>query len=515
MNNVIMAEYFNKVSYKWLSRNFSLSSNDAKRLLQEFVEKHGSELEVIYALSGWLKDNSQVYQISLVSGPKLAEVKCRFENGCSIQVYSVQACIPNDPAALWNAEFAQAEELFDQPSSVKNCLRDNRFCGVSNSFVKHHATGESGVAPELPKIGVTASSKTNGAALQVSLVPQAQERQQQKPSPKLGHQASTMASTDNKIGKNAPEVHAQAGKPNADKVTAVPAIKKKGQNEKSSSGAGGSLANLWGRATAKSKSSVPSAEAATVIPNPIVNAEAQICAQEALDTASSDDDGQLICKRESNGEGTRKRRVVFNDSDDEDDYENIVNLASPDVPKRQPILDLKPEVGNSDVEKDNLNVVKNEENLEIKKENASKSDSGLLLEDSKAASKSKITKTTSPEKIQSHSLAGLDHTHKRDKASDAETTSPKRKKVLKTYIDERGREVTEVVWEGQTADNKNTEKKAIANVVENRPQAASRPPAFGSAVQSKQTGIVGSKKPARSSGKDLKRGTILSFFKKG
>lgn len=42
------------------------------RLLQEFVEKHDGGLEVVYALSGWLKSSRRSYHIRLVSGPKLA-----------------------------------------------------------------------------------------------------------------------------------------------------------------------------------------------------------------------------------------------------------------------------------------------------------------------------------------------------------------------------------------------------------------------------------------------------------
>ena len=54
------------------------------RLLWEFVEKHGSgrgsgsgggsglELEVVYTLSGWLKNDSSNYHITLVSSPKLS-----------------------------------------------------------------------------------------------------------------------------------------------------------------------------------------------------------------------------------------------------------------------------------------------------------------------------------------------------------------------------------------------------------------------------------------------------------
>lgn len=44
------------------------------RLLQEFVDKHGHELEVIYQLSGWLKGNPQSYHVKLASGLKLAGI---------------------------------------------------------------------------------------------------------------------------------------------------------------------------------------------------------------------------------------------------------------------------------------------------------------------------------------------------------------------------------------------------------------------------------------------------------
>lgn len=62
----------------------------------------------------------------LLSSDFHAEAKLEFDGSCSVQVYSVQASIPNDPAALWNAEYVQAEELFKQ-RSLDNCLRDNRY----------------------------------------------------------------------------------------------------------------------------------------------------------------------------------------------------------------------------------------------------------------------------------------------------------------------------------------------------------------------------------------------------
>jgi DNA polymerase delta subunit 3 len=60
-----------------------------------------------------------------------AVTKQEFNYSCSIQIYSVQASIPKDTAVLWNPEFVQAEELFNQPFDEDNCLRDNRYSTFS------------------------------------------------------------------------------------------------------------------------------------------------------------------------------------------------------------------------------------------------------------------------------------------------------------------------------------------------------------------------------------------------
>lgn len=49
-----------------------LASSCFSRLLQEFVEKHGNGLEVVYSLSGWLKNTPSTYHIRIVSSPILA-----------------------------------------------------------------------------------------------------------------------------------------------------------------------------------------------------------------------------------------------------------------------------------------------------------------------------------------------------------------------------------------------------------------------------------------------------------
>lgn len=64
-----------------------------------------------------------------------AEAKQEFDDTCSVQVYSVQTCIPKDSASLWNAEFIQAEDLFKQAPTINNCLRDNRYASALNCLL--------------------------------------------------------------------------------------------------------------------------------------------------------------------------------------------------------------------------------------------------------------------------------------------------------------------------------------------------------------------------------------------
>ncbi|KAB1216429.1 DNA polymerase delta subunit 3 [Morella rubra] len=529
------------VSYKWLSRNYLVSSNAAKRLLQEFVEKHGSGLEVVYTLSGWLKSGPPNYHIRLVSGPKLAEAEQEFDGSCSVQVYSVQTSIPKDPAALWNAEYVQAEELFKQHTTVDNCLRDNslgsyfklggyhsyeplgrqqsffRFCGISNSFVKRSVEGTPvSISNQLPK---TAGSPGHlSSVYQNTKVPQSQQTKVQQPSQK-----------DVKSEYNGTGIHGHNAKPPADKekVLPVPLGKKSVQNGKNPSGAEGSLANFWGRASAKSKDCVPAGNN-NIIPNATgwypfrfiacFSAEADICAREAVEVCSSDDDGRDVnFKRASSGEGGRKRRVVFYFSDeDEEENKDAVNLASP---KSKSSLDQKQSTKIPALEKSNMNFDEEIEDKPKVKEGIadSKESNQPLREESSVTGKSTKTVSSSDEKVQS-CIPEID-VNKKDTPTVAAPSSPKRRKVLKTRIDVRGREVTEVIWEGKETEVKKadsstttkTENSALANTV-NRPPAAKKSPATGNTAPSNPTGKAGSKKAGNL--KDPKQGNILSFFKR-
>ncbi|XP_011082779.1 uncharacterized protein LOC105165459 isoform X1 [Sesamum indicum] len=505
------------VSYKWLSRNFLVSSNAAKRLLQEFVEKYGNGLEVIYSLSGWLKNNPSTYHITLVPKHKLSDAKQEFDENCSIQVYSVQACLPKDPATLWNHEFVQAEDLFKQPLTLDNCLRDNRFCGVSNSFVKRSVGPAGGAAfftgtQQVKTPGGLGLAKSHSVQ-QTKAVPQPQQTNLQQSGPNAGVPSPDIAKTvktESHVKVDRVQGAQLAG--DKEKVSQLHSNNRKDQSDKNSSGSGGALASMWGRASAKSKPDAPLGQANNSRQNSAASAEAQIFVCESVEYGSSDEDGQdFNIKRTSNGEGGRKRRVVFDYSDEEDEYRDAISLASPDPPKKSALCSkgrsdaLGPGCNLSFEEKENkpkVNEVK-EAGVEAKQH---------LGEKVSATSKSKKAESPTSEKNLNH-VPETDASLK-DKVADA---GPKRRKVLKTRIDERGREVTEVVWEGEEPDTKsdsNSGKVAETNTVKNainRPPVARKSPAVGNSAPANQAGKAGNKKAGN---KDPKQGNILSFFKK-
>ncbi|XP_026385913.1 uncharacterized protein LOC113281400 isoform X1 [Papaver somniferum] len=506
----LVSDKLQVVSYKWLSRNFSVSSNDAKRLLQELAEKHGNEMEVIYTLSGWLKKNPTVYRIRLVSAPKLSDIKDEFEDNYSAQVYSVQACIPKDPAAIWSAEFIQSEELFDQPNSAENCLRDNRFCGVLNSYVKRNLNESSiGVAPPQPKrapVTVPARSNTSNQTISSSKLQLVKQE-----TLKTG-QSSTVVASAEEVKNTGSSVNILAGKTDSgrEKEVVPPANKTKSQSDKTSSGSGGSLTNLWGRAKSK-PCSPPSTDEA--VPCPVVTSEARVRPREAVEAISSDDDDDQIVnrRRSSNGERSRKRRVVL-DYSDEEDCEGAVNLASPDPPRKQLDSNFK-KTANLALEKNHLDFDEQKEDLnEIKQEKAAERDSRVPPKHDSNITKSSSTGISFPNKTES--CFDLDGVNKKNAAMKATPNSPKRKKVLKTRIDERGREVSEVVWEGEDKNTKSNDKSTTTVSPENRPLAAKKSPALGSIAQSNPVSKAGAKKTGKGAVKDAKQGNILSFFKK-
>lgn len=150
------------------------------------------------------------------------------------------------------------------------------------------------------------------------------------------------------------------------------------------------------------------------------------------DDSSGDEDKQMNFKRGSNGDGNnRKRRVVIDYSDEEDEIKDAVSLASPDPPKKQVSVDSK-----KSSKKTTALENKSLDFDELKEEKVKVSDidaKNILKEENHDK---KIVKPISNEKI----CPEKDDVEQKAKGSDAAQKATKKRKVLKTRIDERGRE---------------------------------------------------------------------------
>ena len=130
----------------------------------------------------------------------------------------------------------------------------SRFCAILNSFVTLNVEGAPlSTAGSLPKTKLSAEPSKVNLAHQGSVIPKQQQNKVEQSSPRVGLQAPNVVK-DVKSESNGIGVTHQPNKPPADKEKVVlPANKKKVQSDKSSSASGGSLANLWGCASVKSK----------------------------------------------------------------------------------------------------------------------------------------------------------------------------------------------------------------------------------------------------------------------
>ena len=129
-----------------------------------------------------------------------------------------------------------------------------RFCGVSNSFVKRNAEGAAGAntAPQAKDAGVLGQA-VGSSAKQTGSILQPQKEKSEQAISKSAFQSSSVTASSTKTDRSIPcDVQTKE----SDKDNSSLPIKKKGQSDKSSAGTGSSLANLWGRASSKPKSTI-------------------------------------------------------------------------------------------------------------------------------------------------------------------------------------------------------------------------------------------------------------------
>ena len=130
----------------------------------------------------------------------------------------------------------------------------------------------------------------------------------------------------------------------------------------------------------------------------------------------------------------------------EDEYEDTVNLASPDPPKRKSSLVSEQNSKTLVPERPNLIVDKpNKEEVKVKEERTTNREPNRSLgEETSLVCKSTNSRHSSLVKLENH-LPETDQSRK-DKVTDAAPNSPKRRKVLKTQIDDHGREGKSNSW---------------------------------------------------------------------
>jgi len=104
------------VTYKWLSRVFSLNVNQAKQLLCIFHMKHKNmkhkSIQGVYYVSG-MRTNSEghlTHQICIVPEDDLEATKAQLDPLTGVHLYSVQKGKPKDTAPLYAVDFEQLKK---------------------------------------------------------------------------------------------------------------------------------------------------------------------------------------------------------------------------------------------------------------------------------------------------------------------------------------------------------------------------------------------------------------------
>lgn len=513
------------VSYKWLSRKFSITSNEAKRLLQSVAEQHGSNIDIIYAVSGWAKADHGCYSVKLVPKSKLQEAKDTLDGHISTHVYSIQPCIPKDPAELWSAEYVQSEELFKEPSDQNNCLRDNRFSAVSCSSVTRQVrdmkfsgsarpviSKASGASSSFSKVSAPSSSPPKLSVVQADVL------EAQLPT-SVPSKESVQGTSVVDIGIVSKGSEGLAG----------PATKGAGGTKKKVAGSGeGALANLWGRASSKSKPALLEAQLAAAA-NTVAMETLEQANDRPIDSSSDDEDAAnfaRIRRGDVKSSSKRTRRMIVDDdmSDEDNADENIVHLSSPELPKEKQ--------GNRILSEKNGKQI----DAPVQHLKEAKVDSVDIVLDKKKKPDKKVPIAELTNK--STKLVNIGATPKAEETNKStkvvnigakpSVPEPKKRKVVKTSIDERGREVTEVVWETEnpmTSDNKEENGKNGANGQQHAQMGLSSAPnaralasatakASNAPMQNPTNKAGGNKSSGKGSSKDANQGRISSFFKK-
>ncbi|BDA44170.1 probable DNA polymerase delta subunit 3 at N-terminal half [Coccomyxa sp. Obi] len=536
----LVGEQLKVVSFKWLARHFSVPANTAKKVLSEFLEKNQGKVSATYLISGWTKGPEPEHSIQLVDAGSLTERRKKLDPITSLHVYSVQPTQPKDASELWNTDNVQTMEFFTSlvKSGSDNCLADNRWSAVQCQQAKRDPSVSKGKAqaarmPSDPPPGATAPANGVVAAIKNAAAGKGgKEKNEKAPAAAVPEKAAA-----------APAVAPAPGATHGRAVAAAKALTGGGGGKKKDT----ALSAMWSKAPPrKAKDSAPAAPAAAKAaeekpkPTAAVDAEAALRLNDQAESSSESEEEQAPIQRVNPGRrahvlhdepadsdadspvqparkrprsgkaAPQKRATVLNESDDGSDWE---------IPKKTAGRGggTAKQAGPAEGARcGSQAAAAGSQGPEAEEEGQKKG--GKRGAEKKAGVKAGATKRPSPGTIKVH---------------DEATGGPKRKKVLRTTYNDKGEEVTEMVYEDEpTAEPANPasepqeneeDVQAVAAPAKQEAEPAMQPAAPATKASSQSQGSAGvppKKEPAKAGAKKGKdkmvpgqRG-IKSFFAK-
>lgn len=107
------------VTYKWLSKTFSLDCNIAKQYLQKFIDTQKfkvDQINICYFVAGFqvLNDNSKIYKFLITSDKNLEKSKQKFSLLTNVHLYSIQfSRLQDASSSLYTTEIVCNDKNFE------------------------------------------------------------------------------------------------------------------------------------------------------------------------------------------------------------------------------------------------------------------------------------------------------------------------------------------------------------------------------------------------------------------
>ncbi|KAK9801868.1 hypothetical protein WJX73_003889 [Symbiochloris irregularis] len=453
----LVCEELKAISFKWLARHFDIPASLAKQLLFSYTEKHRDRVCATYLVAGWTKEQCPRHVVQLVGQKCLQKLRSTLKKETSLHVYSIQPSQPKDPAELWNSDYLQSKDLLSACSKDQkaNALVENRASAIACKEAKWDPKEQIRTAHKAPpapasqqaaalktavdKIvsGKTLRSKTGGT---VSITTD-DDPNAPKPSERAGREEDSAAATT--TGSQRAGNFSGAAK----RAALVSGDKR---------GAGNSgLAAMWNKAPAKKPrkeaagASAPRGRAAAAAgdANDALRLAQEQHAEEGTGT-SSDSEGPVAPMRRVRHGNNRSRQALAEDEDEGDDIEVDI-----EAPRARPAAAQRVLEESSD-----------DDSMQGAPAPSARAYKELTDGEKASAAAQKRTRSASRaegEADEAHDSAATGKASKRAKrskpqpkygsvkASDAPADAPPRRKVLKSIINDKGEEVTELVWEDE------------------------------------------------------------------